>query len=475
MDLFRLPGIRTLARWRHTRRVLQLALLLAAVFVVVHGLTGPQLAPRNAATVLTWVHYRGLLVLALLAVGNLFCTACPMILARDAARRAFHPALRWPRRLRGKWLALVLFVAVLFSYEWFDLWALPRATAWLVLAYFAAALAVDVVFAGASFCKYVCPVGQFNFVASLMSPAELKVREPETCRTCHTADCIRGTAPAAGAVPVPHLRGCELGLFLPMKVGNLDCTLCLDCVAACPHDNIGLMTRTPGAELLDTRRRSGIGRLADRPDMAALAILFTSAALVNAFAMTAPAQVAERTMAQALTTASEPLMLAILFVTGLLIVPSGLIAGASALSRWLSGPGGMPLRATAMRYAYTLVPFGFGVWLAHYGFHFLTGALTIVPVTQSAAIDFSGTAALGEPLWRLTGMMPGSVFPIQIGFVLLGASGSLGLIHATSLRDHPRRAWLASAPWLVLVAALTASALWVLAQPMDMRGIAAAG
>ncbi len=38
----------------------------------------------------------------------------------------------------------------------------------------------------------------------------------------------------------------------------------------------------------------------------------------------------------------------------------------------------------AVRYSYTLVPLGFGMWLAHYGFHFFTGILTIVPVTQTA-------------------------------------------------------------------------------------------
>src|SRR6185436_20718746 len=80
-------------------------------------------------------------------------------------------------------------------------------------------------------------------------------------------------------------RGCELGLFLPMKVGNLDCTMCLDCVHACPHDNIALVTRIPGAELLETRRRSGLGRLIQRPDLAVLAVVFTFAALINAFAM----------------------------------------------------------------------------------------------------------------------------------------------------------------------------------------------
>jgi hypothetical protein len=43
-----------------------------------------------------------------------------------------------------KWIGIALFAAVLFIYELYDLWALPRATAWLVLGYFAVALAFAV-------------------------------------------------------------------------------------------------------------------------------------------------------------------------------------------------------------------------------------------------------------------------------------------------------------------------------------------
>jgi ferredoxin len=394
-----------------------------------------------------------------------------MILVRDAGRRLTHPALRWPRALRGKWIALALFAAVLFAYELFDLWELPRATAWLVLGYFATALVVDVLFAGASFCKYVCPVGQFNFAGSLMSPTELQVRDLPTCRSCRTVDCIKGTS---GEIE-PKRRGCELGIFLPMKVGNLDCTLCLDCVRACPHDNIGLMTRVPGAELLDTRRRSGVGRLALRPDLAALAVIFTFGALLNAFAMTAPVADVERRLSEVMGTRSEAPVLAVVFVAALLVLPVLLVGGASAITRLMSVSASSSIRATAIRYAYALVPLGFGIWAAHYAFHFLTGALTAVPVTQSAAMDLLGWAALGEPRWRWAGIEPGSAFPIQLGLLLLGAAGSMGLAHATSRRDHPGRAVQASAPWIALLTALTATAIWVLAQPMDMRGVSFPG
>ena len=115
-------------------------------------------------------------------------------------------------------------------------------------------------------------------------------------------------------------RGCELRLFLPLKVGNMDCTLCLDCVHACPHDNIALAGRVPGAELADSGRRSGIGRFAQRRDIAALAVVFTFGSLLNAFGMTGAGRDAEAWFSSALGGVSEAPALAALFAAVLLVV-----------------------------------------------------------------------------------------------------------------------------------------------------------
>jgi drug/metabolite transporter (DMT)-like permease len=139
IDVLRWPILGRLLRWPHIRATTQTILLLVAAVVVLHGLLGPDLAPRNLATVLTWIHYRGLLIGVLLAAGSAFCGACPMILVRDLGRRFHRPSRHVPRWMRSKWNALGLFVGVLFAYELFDLWSLPAATAWLVIGYFAAA------------------------------------------------------------------------------------------------------------------------------------------------------------------------------------------------------------------------------------------------------------------------------------------------------------------------------------------------
>ncbi len=470
-DLLTWPVVGAVLRWRHLRTATRSVLLLVAAVLVAHGLFGPSFAPTNLATLGTWIHYRGLLIGVLLVAGNAFCHACPMILARDLARRVHAPRRRWPGRLTGKWLALPLFAAVLFAYEAYDLWAQPAATAWLIVGYFAGAIVVDTVFSGAAFCQYVCPVGQFNFVASTLSPLEIRARDTAVCAGCRTVDCLKGRrAPDAPGVILQ--RGCELHLFVPTKTGNLDCTFCLDCVHACPHDNVALAARVPGDELADDRRRSVIGRLSRRPDVAALALLFTFGALLNAFAMTTPVQALERWFVVGLQATSRGQVLAALFVLGLVVLPLSLCAAAGYLTHVVGGARASvtPVRTIAVSYAYALVPIGGGMWLAHYAFHFLTGAGTILPVAQSAAIDAFGWPILGEPLWGWLGMRPGLVLPLQVGAVILGGIGSTSLIHRISERDYRGHAAEAGAPWVAIAVGLTALALWILMQPMDMRG-----
>ena len=473
-DVLRWPLVGSFLRWRHARTLLQVALLVIAALLILHGLFGPQVAPANLATVLSWVQYRGWLILALLVAGNFFCTACPFILVRDQGRRLLTPSRRWPRWLRVKWIGIALFVGVLFVYELFDLWALPRATAWLVVGYFAAAFVVDLLFTGATFCKYLCPIGQFSFVASTMSPLELQVRRPETCRTCRTVDCIKGRRDAVVPARVVR-RGCELALFLPAKVGNLDCTFCMDCVQACPHDNIALATRVPGLELVDPRRRSGIGWLPRRHDVAALVVIFVFGGLINALGMTAPARAMEQGLVNVIGAQSEGPVLAVLFAIVLIAIPILLLGMAGTLTASLTGTKVSSSLDIVSRYAYALVPLGFGVWLAHYAFHLLTGVLTVIPVAQSAILDLLGWAALGTPMWQLTGMRPGLVFPIEIGVILIGAAGSLVLAYLISERDYLERRVAATIPWALVTIAITVAALWITSQPMDMRAVAFPG
>jgi ferredoxin len=447
-------------------------MLAISIVMIVQGLAGPTLAPKNLATVLTWVHFRGALVLALLCAGNLFCLACPFMLLRNAMRRFIRPRFTWPRALRNKWIPVALFALLLFTYELFSLWSSPWLTAWIIVGYFLAILVIDGFFKHATFCKYVCPIGQFNFIAAAASPLEVAVRDHEVCDTCHTKDCIRGRrAPSSDLVVLQ--RGCELALFQTAKFGNMDCTFCLDCVHACPHDNVGILSRLPAGELMSDPQRSGIGHFSRRKDIAALTIVFCFGALMNAFGMVSPVYTVEAWIGRQLHLQQEAPILALLFAVFLVIEPAILLGGAALLTRAWAG-----LRASwlsiAVRYTYAIAPLGFGMWLAHYSFHFFTGLYTIVPVTQNALAEI-GWPILGTPRWTLVGLPKTVVEPIEFGFLLLGLAGSLLIAWRLAEDDAEDRTLRAFTPWAVVCVILFAASVWLMTQPMDMRATMMAG
>jgi len=480
-DLLRVPGVGRFLQWRHARTLLQMPLLLVSVVMILQGLFGPALAPKNLATVMTWIHFRGALVLVLLCAGNFFCLACPFMLVRNAARRFFKPWMNWPRALRNKWVSVTLFVAILFVYELFGLWNSPWWTTWLIIAYFLAALIIDGVFKRASFCKFVCPIGQFNFLASTVSPLEVKVRSLEVCAHCGTKDCIRGrrAVPAHQSVSasahdfVVLQRGCELALFQPLKVGNMDCTFCLDCVHACPHDNVGVLSRVPASELMVDPMRSGIGVFSRRKDIAALIMVFSFGALLNAFGMVSPVYAVEKWLGGLLHVNSEAPVLAVIFVFFLIIEPVVLLGFAAWLTK-LWGGSGRALLPLAVRYSYALVPLGFGMWLAHYTFHFFSGLYTFIPVTQNALASV-GWPVFGSPAWRLTGVPSRFIQPIEIGFLLLGLAGSLLVAFRLAEEDSPRKVMGAFAPWASVSVILWLASMWLMFQPMEMRAMLMGG
>jgi len=462
-DLFRTPGLGRFLRWRHARLALQLPLGLLAGVLIVDGLRGPPVAAMNLAGVLPWIHWRGVVILGLFAAGNVSCMACPFTLPRSLARRWFPARYDWPRRLRSKWLAIVFIVIFLWAYDAFSLWDSPRWTAWIALGYFVVAFAIDGLFQGASFCKYLCPIGQFNFVQSLVSPLEVKVRDPNACSSCRTHECIRGR---------DGIAGCEMGLFLPRKSGNMDCTFCLDCVHACPHENVGLLGVLPGNELWSDPARSGVGRFQKRPDLAILILVLVFGAFANAAGMVRPV-VEWQYGLQSLLGSRSSLWVTSLYYGVALIVGPALVVGATAsLSRWWGRLSGNGFDATT-RFSYCLVPLGFGMWLAHYSFHFLTSYETVIPTMQRFAEDL-GWTLFGKPQWgRACCQFVGEWLPrLEILFLDLGLLLSLYTGYRIALRSAVRRsrAVLALVPWAMLIALLFVAGVWIVLQPMQMRG-----
>jgi polyferredoxin len=456
-DVLSLPIVGRFLRWRRSRLVLQLFLLGILLLVVYDGLTGPQLAPQNHATVLVWVHYRGFVMLGLLLAGNLFCSACPFTLSRSVLRRISSSGSRFPRFLRNKWVSAGAVFVLFWAYEWMDLWASPWLTAWLVVAYFGLSFALEALFKESPFCKYVCPIGAFNFTYSMDSPTRIGVSSPVTCKGCPGKECIRGSC---------GTLGCGTELYAPMIQSNMDCTLCLDCARACPYGNVALHARSPFAELTAPLR-------SHRWDLSFLLIAMTFFGLSNAFGMVSPVYRAQEWLSEALGIQNEGIRLLVLFGGLNLLLPALTLAAGSWLSRALNARAAdRRLVFFGSNYARGFVPLGFGIWLAHYGFHFAIGGLTIIPVFQSFMLDH-GFHLLGEPNWELSYILPQPwIFPLQILAIGVGFTASLYVLARRSLRPGlaPIDSFKEMLPWALMVVLIAIASLSIFNIPMEMRG-----
>jgi cytochrome c oxidase assembly factor CtaG/polyferredoxin len=459
-DLFRIPILGRCLSSKTVRRGMQVMMLLLAVAVLLDGFLGPQLSPMNLAGVLPWTHWRGFTVIALLFAGNLFCMVCPFMLVRDFGRRWLPQRWKWPRSLRNKWLAALLLALFFWAYEAFSLWNSPWLTAWIILSYFLAASLIDGLFQGGTFCKFVCPIGQFHFVQSLLSPLEVKVRKPDVCQSCRTFDCIRGR---------PEHRGCELKLFQPKKKGNMDCTFCMDCVDACPHDNVGLIAVTPGKDLWTGEQRSSVGPFASRFDLAALVLILVFGALANAAGMIAPvAAVLDR--AQFLFGLQRPVIVALFLSVVMFLIPGLIVWIAGFLSRRL-GRLQVSLKPFISDFAMTMAPLGFAMWLTHFVFHLFTGSHMPIPVIQRIALDLHLTF-LGKPDWGIASWSIPQLLDFEILVLDLGLLVSLyaGWRVAQRYNNRGKRCLLIFTPWSLVYILFFLAAIWIIFQPMDMRG-----
>jgi hypothetical protein len=318
-------------------------------------------------------------------------------------------------------------------------------------------------FTGAAFCKYVCPIGQFNFVQSLVSPLEVKIREASVCASCTTKECIRGSA---------IISGCELHLYQPRKESNLDCTFCLDCVHSCPHENVGILAVVPGKTLWSDPFRSGIGRFSERPDLAALVIVLTFGAFANAAGMVGPIVEWQDRLRILLGSPPQLLITTAFYFLAIVLLPLAAVSSAAALSRAWGRPSDH-WTTVATRYSFALIPIGFAMWLAHYSFHLFSSYDTIIAATQRFAADH-GSNSLGEPQWQCACCRPAAAWIPHLEILMLDFGLLLSLYTGFRIAEtntaRISQALKVFAPWALLMLFLFICGIWIVFQPMEMRG-----
>ena len=439
-----------------------------------HGLFGPDIAPGNLATVLTWVHYRGLLVVALLAAGNFFCAGCPFVLVRDWGRRlharaalAEAPARQVdrPRALRRGALRLRALRSV---------GAAARhgvSGAGLLRRRAGDRSRLQ----GRDVLQALCPIGQFNFVASTMSPLELRIREAGNVPDVPDLGLHR-RAPIAPEAPQPD---CPAGLRARAVSAGQGRQHRLHVL---PRLRAGVPARQHRARGAHAGPRARSTRAGD-PGLAGSAIvrtsrsssvLFVFGALLNAFAMVAPVHHVEQWLAGTLGSTSDALVLGCLFVLGLGVAPLLLLG----TRRWRDADpgwrrGGVDRSSLPCATRTALVP----LRLRH-----VAGALRVSPPDRCAD-DRARHPERGD---RPDGMGGARRATVAMG----GDAAGCGVPDSTGM--HPARhdglarrrctsslcatipigPIRATVPWADRRrSSLAAAAIWILFQPMEMRGM----
>jgi len=221
--------------------------------------TPDPLMYTNLGNLTFWVFWLMGIVLLVPLVGRIWCGVCPIGAINELSSR-FGLKKVFPRFFRNQHpKALALLITVLLMGV-FRIHHYPDATAWYLLAWAAAAVIVGALFTGRSLCAYLCPVGGMLGLYGRTAPFQCGVREDEVCRDCEGLECVRGAVSwftvGFGRLKV-SLRMRKNPCPVNLKVWDMDgtdrCLMCLNCMRACPLDNVAFFGRKPFASLWTER------------------------------------------------------------------------------------------------------------------------------------------------------------------------------------------------------------------------------
>ena len=175
----------------------------------------------------------------------------------------------------------------------------------------------------------VCPIGQFNFVQSLGLAAGSqgsRRRRLSFMPDARTASAATTTFPAASWNCTSLARRATW----TARSASIASTPARTTTSAS-------LPSLPGDDLWNDAHHSGIGRLGERPDLAALIVLLVFGAFANAAGMVAPVVDWQSRSGHLLGQRSPLLVTSLFYVTALIVLPLLMVGAAAVLSRRWGG------------------------------------------------------------------------------------------------------------------------------------------
>jgi NAD-dependent dihydropyrimidine dehydrogenase PreA subunit len=346
INIYRLPWLRPLLESRWPQLLVRALALAGLVFTIAAGLFGSAVGSHNFAIIFVWIAWWSAFKLVSLPFGGRsWCSICPIPLPGDwlqqggilTKRGGLGLNLRWPRRLKGSWLQSGAFLLIgLFSA--LTLTA-PRITSWVLLALFGLAISLSLVFEQRAFCSYLCPIGGFSGLYAQAAPVEVRVIDKEICARHDEKSCY---------------QACPWGLYPLAFRDSAACGLCMECLRACPQDNLALNLRPFGADL-------GKANFSSRLDQVFLALVMLGSVLTFAAVFIGP----WGWLKSAAFEIGSPRWAA--YAAGFLALNILVLPALFALATWLgqnySGRR-RPLKREMANQSQALLPLGLMAWMA---------------------------------------------------------------------------------------------------------------
>ncbi len=439
--------------------------------VIWAGLVGTPLPERNLATVLTWNLWWSGVIVSVFFMGSAWCAVCPWdalagwlvkgrLWKRAAAGRSLQ--MRVPKALRNVWPALFLFVALTWLELGVGITTAPYATAVLALAMLVLAVLALAVFERKAFCRFACPVGRTIGFYSQLAPVELRPKDTGVCATCTSLECYHGSH---------DVDPCPTHQVMGRMTQNTFCTSCGFCARSCPHENIGWRLRSPAHEALEGARPHW--------DEAWFMLSLLSLTGFHGLTMMEFWEGWIRQLARFIGDSGQLLWSFSIGMVVALAVPLALYVGTVWLMR-LATSARISFRDLFSRFAFVALPLAFAYHLAHNLAHLLREGVGAGAVLANPLGLGELPLSLSDRHLRMTEMAlaPATLSAIQallmaLGFlvaVLVIRRRAVVLINASTNGQQKMAVSWQLAPIIAFAVLMTGFHLWLLMQPMIMRG-----
>ncbi len=441
INLYRIPWLRAVLANPWPQFLLRVVMLMGFVFTIISALLGTRVGSHNFGIIMVWIAWWTTLKLGFIPLGGRsWCSICPIPLPGEwmqqggimvKGKRSLGLNLRWPKSLRGSWLQSGGFLLIgLFSAVTLTD---PHVTGWVLLALFATAVGMSLVFEHRAFCSYICPIGGFSGMYSKAAPVEVRVLDKEICARHGDKSCY---------------RACPWGIYPLALKDSSACGLCMECLRACPQDNLALNLRPYGTDLARPA-------VSSRLDETFLALIMLGSALVFSAVFLGPWGWLKTS---AYNIGSQVWLLYALsfLVLNLLVLPATFTL-CVALWKKISHSS-LPLKRLIAQEAQGLLPLGLLAWMA-FTLAFALPKLSYIIVVLNDPFGWG---------WQLLGANPGGSLDVsrisillQVLLLVLGVFWSARVTRKLSSADE-KKSSPTNYPLLAFYLAYAGAFLWLL-------------